>query len=234
MRRSSRGSILAASGMVSLLSLLLTGCIGGPQRPDPTEVVTEYLTAIATGDASTATALDAAAVEEQHGGSTAEEVGDFDTLRTDAVLQGAEALITDVTVEPRAAEVDGDADVRRVRFTYELDGQEQDASLQVRWDESESAWVLTQSLTLSMSVDAVQSKVSLEPAPFRLGGVDEVFAADPESAPMLYLVYPGVYHVTADIPRELLARGAESAQTVVAEMPGDAFVQFDVVELPSH
>ncbi|MGO1921002.1 MAG: hypothetical protein ACTH07_06495, partial [Microbacterium sp.] len=79
-----------------------------------------------------------------------------------------------------------------------------------------------------------QSKVSLEPAPFRLGGVDEVFAADPESAPMLYLVYPGVYHVTADIPRELLARGAESAQTVVAEMPGDAFVQFDVVELPSH
>ena len=233
MRRSSRASVLAASGLLALLPLMLTGCVGGSGRPEPTEVVTQYLSAIAEGDASTATALDAAAVAAQHEGSTTEEVGDFETLRTDAVLQGAESRIDSVTVEPRAAAVGGDDDVRRVLFTYELDGEETSSSLQVKWDESSSTWELEQSLTLSMSIDAVQSKVSLEPAPFRIGGVDETMAADAQQAPLLYLVYPGVYRITSDIPKELLVPGTDTVQTVVAAMPGDVFVQFDVTELPS-
>ncbi len=212
---------------------MLTGCVGGSDRPEPTEVVSEYLTAIAAGDAATATALDADAVAAQHAGSTTEEIGDFETLRTDAVLEGAEARIESVSVEPRAAAVGGDENLRRVLFTYELGGRETSASLQVKWDESSSTWELTQSLTLSMSIEAVQSKVSLEPAPFRIGGVEGILATDAEEAPLLYLVYPGVYRITSEIPKELLVPGTDTAQTVVAEMPGDVFVQFDVSELPS-
>lgn len=225
--------MLTASGLLALVPLILTGCVGGSGRPEPTEVVSEYLSAIASGDAATATALDASAVAAQHAGSTTEEIGDFDTLRTDAVLEGAEGRIESVSVEPRAAAVGGDQDVRRVLFTYELDGKETSSSLQVKWDESSSTWELTQSLTLSMSIEAVQSKVSLEPAPFRIAGVDEVLATDAQEAPLLYLVYPGVYRITSEIPKELLVPGTDTAQTVVAAMPGDVFVQFDVTELPS-
>lgn len=226
--------MLTASGLLALVPLILTGCVGGSGRPEPTEVVSEYLSAIAAGDASTATALDAAAVAAQHEGSTTEEIGDFETLRTDAVLDAAEGRIDSVSVEPRAAAVGGDQDVRRVLFTYELDGKETSSSLQVKWDESSSTWELTQSLTLSMSIEAVQSKVSLEPAPFRIAGVDEVLATDAQEAPLLYLVYPGVYRITSEIPKELLVPGTDTAQTVVAAMPGDVFVQFDVTELPSN
>lgn len=226
--------MLTASGLLALVPLILTGCVGGAGRPEPTEVVSEYLSAIAAGDAATATALDAAAVAEQHAGSTTEEIGDFDTLRTDAVLGGAEGRIDSVSVEPRAAAVGGDEDVRRVLFTYELDGKETSSSLQVKWDESSATWELTQSLTLSLSIEAVQSKVSLEPAPFRIAGVDEVLAKDAQEAPLLYLVYPGVYRITSEIPKELLVPGTDTAQTVVAAMPGDVFVQFDVTELPSN
>lgn len=226
--------MLTASGLLALVPLILTGCVGGSGRPEPTEVVSEYLSAIAAGDASTATALDAAAVAAQHEGSTTEEIGDFETLRTDAVLDAAEGRIDSVSVEPRAAAVGGDQDVRRVLFTYELDGKETSSSLQVKWDESSSTWELTQSLTLSMSIEAVQSKVSLEPAPFRIAGVDDVLATDAQEAPLLYLVYPGVYRITSEIPKELLVPGTDTAQTVVAAMPGDVFVQFDVTELPSN
>lgn len=225
--------MLRASGLLVLVPLMLTGCAGGSGRPEPTAVVSEYLEAIASGDTATATELDAAAVAAQHAGSTTEEVGDFETLRTDAVLQGAEGRIESVSVETSAAPVGGDDDVRRVLFTYELDGEETSSSLQVKWDESSSAWELTQSLTLSMSIEAVQSKVSLEPAPFRIGGVDEILATDAQDAPLLYLVYPGVYRITSEIPRELLLPGTDTAQTVVAAMPGDVFVQFDVSALPS-
>lgn len=232
--RSNRPSLLAAACLLVVLPIATTGCAAGSSRPDPTETVSEYLTAIAEGDAATATALDASAVAAQHEGSTTEEVGDFETLRSDAVLQGAESRIDGVTVEVGSAAVGGDQDVRRVLFTYELDGQETSSSLQVRWNESSSAWELTQSLTLSMSIEAVQSKVSLEPAPFRIGGVDDVLATDADEAPLLYLVYPGVYRITSEIPRELLVPGTDTAQTVVAAMPGDVFVQFDVTELPSR
>jgi len=51
----------AASALLAVPVLLLTACVGG-QRPEPTEVVSEYLAAIAEGDATTATALDGAAV----------------------------------------------------------------------------------------------------------------------------------------------------------------------------
>ncbi len=216
--------------MVSVF--LLTGCVG--QRPDPTEVVSEYLAAIAEGDATTATALDGAAVEAEYAGTTTAEVGDFETLRTDAVLHGADGRIEDVEVQPRAAKVDGDENVRRVLFSYELDGEPHESSLQVRWDDQASEWTLTQSLTLSLSIEAVQSKVELEPAPFRIAGIDEIVAPEADAAPLLYLVYPGQYTIEAAFPSELLARGAEGTQTVVADIPGDVLVQFDVVELPSR
>ena len=217
-----------------LSTIVLTGCAGGGQRPDPTTIVSEYLTAISEGDANTATALDEAAVVAQHEGTTTEETGDFETLRTDAVLQAADGRITDVSVEQEARAVDGDDDARRVFFRYELAGQSHESSLDVRWDDESTGWVLTQSLTLSLFVDAVQSKVSFEPAPFRIAGIDEAVPSDAGSAPSLYLVYPGEYTITAAFPEDLLAPGTSGTQSIVADIPGDAQVQFDVVELPSR
>lgn len=232
-RRSDSRRGIAASALALVSALLLTGCVGG-QRPEPTEVVSEYLTAIAEGDATTATALDSAAVEAEHANSTTAEEGDFETLRTDAVLLGADGRIEDVEVQPRAAKVDGDEDLRRVTFSYVLDGEPHESSLQVRWDDEASEWTLEQSFTLALSIAAVQSKVVLEPAPFRIAGIDEIVAPDAAEAPLLYLVYPGEYTVEAAFPSELLRPGAESTQTIVADIPGDALVQFDVSELPSR
>ena len=217
-----------------LSTIVLTGCAGGGQRPDPTTVVSEYLTAISEGDATTATALDEAAVVAQHEGTTTEEAGDFETLRTDAVLQAADGHITDVSVEQEARAVDGDDDARRVFFRYELAGQPHESSLDVRWDDESIEWVLTQSLTLSLFVDAVQSKVSFEPAPFRIAGIDEAVPSDANSAPSLYLAYPGEYTITVAFPEDPLTPGTSGTQSIVADIPGDAQVQFDVVELPSR
>lgn len=222
-----------ASGLAVVSAIVLTGCVGA-QRPEPTAVVGEYLAAIAEGDAKTATALDGAAVEAERAGSTTAEVGDFETLRTDGVLLGADGRIEDVEVQPRAAKVDGDDDLRRVLFSYELDGEPHESSLQVRWDDEASEWTLEQSLTVPLSIDAVKSKVVLEPAPFRIAGIDEIVAPDAEDAPLLYLVYPGKYTIEAAFGSELLAPGAEGTQTIVADIPGDVLVQFDVVELPSR
>lgn len=223
-----------AAGFVVLSTIILTACVGGGQRPDPTMVVSDYLTAISQGDAAAAAALDEAAIVAQHEGSTTEEAGDFESLRTDAVLQAADGRITDVSVEQEAPAVSGDDDARRVFFRYELAGQPHESSLDVRWDDESSEWVLTQSLTVSLFVDAVQSKVSFEPAPFRIGGIDDPLPSDAGTAPSLYLVYPGEYTITAAIPEDLLVPGTSSTQSVVADIPGDVQVQFDVVELPSR
>ena len=220
-----------------LSTIVLTGCAGGGQRPDPTTVVSEYLTAISEGDASTATALDEAAVVAEYEGTSIEEFGDFETLRTDTVLQAVDNRITDVSVErevPAVPAVDGDDDARRVFFRYELAGQPHESSLDVRWDDKSSEWKLTQSLTLALYVDAVQSAVSLEPAPFRIAGIADTVFSDAGTAPLLYLVYPGEYTITAAFPEDLLAPGTSGTQSIVADIPGDAQVQFDVVELPSR
>ena len=232
-RRSDSRRGVAASALVVASALLLTGCVGG-QRREPTEVVSEYLTAIGAGDATSATALAGAAVDAEHSDSTTAEEGDFETLRTDAVLLGAESRIEDVEVQPGAAKVGGDEDLRRVTFSYVLDGEPHESSLQVRWDDEASEWTLEQSLTLALSIAAVQSKVVLEPAPFRIAGIDDIFAPDAADAPLLYLVYPGEYTIEAAFPSELLRPGAEGTQTIVADIPGDALVQFDVSELPSR
>ncbi|WP_262002474.1 hypothetical protein [Microbacterium sp. Mcb102] len=217
-----------------LSGIVLTSCAGGAQRSDPTAVVSEYLTAISEGDATTATALDDRAVVAQHEGTTTEEAGDFESLRTDAILQAADSRITDISVEPEARAVEGDDDTRRVLFRYELAGRPHESSLDVRWDDESSEWMLTQSLTLSLFVDAVQSKVSFEPAPFRIPGIADTVSSDAGTAPSLYLVYPGEYTITAAFPEDRLAPGTSKTQSVVADIPGDAQVQFDVVKLPSR
>lgn len=150
------------------------------------------------------------------------------------MLLGADSRIDDVEVQPREAKVDGDDDLRRVTFSYELGGEPHESSLQVRWDDEASEWTLEQSLTLALSIEAVQSKVVLQPAPFRIAGIDEIVAPDATEAPLLYLVYPGEYTIEAAFPSEVLRPGAEDTQTVVADIPGDVLVQFDVSELPSR
>lgn len=233
-RRSKNLSVLMSTGLIVLSTIVLTACAGGAQRPDPTAVVSEYLTAISEGDATTATALDDAAVVAQHEGTTTEEIGDFESLRTDAVLQAADSRITDISVEPEARAVEGDDDTRRVFFRYVLAGQPHESSLDVRWDDASSEWMLTQSLTLSLFVDAVQSKVSFVPAPFRIAGIDDTVSSDTHTAPSLYLVYPGEYTIAVAFPEDLLTPGASNTQSIVADIPGDAQVQFDVLTLPSR
>lgn len=242
MRSFSRQSRIAASALSALLVAVVSGCSamlpGGEsgavsQRPEPTEVVTEYLTAIAEGDAATAHALDAAAIEEELGDSVLGRFGDRDMLRSDEVLQGAVERIDDVVVK-RAIPIDDDVDVQLVLYAYSLDGEVFENSLRVRWDEESADWELEESLTLYMSVIAAVNSVRQEMPPFRMGGVEQTFAADAETAPFVYIAYPGVYRVTAAFPPEFLVDPDDTVKTVVATWRSNVSVEFEVVALPSE
>ncbi len=102
--RSDRGSLEATAGQLITVALAGGGVLARtacspsePPRPDPTEVVVEYLDAIAAGDATTARELDATGIDDVD-----RRWADLDTLRTDAVLTGAQR-IENVTVDPDTA-----------------------------------------------------------------------------------------------------------------------------------
>lgn len=214
--------------------LALGGCASDASRPDPGDVVEQYLEAIASGDAKAATALDAAAVEQENTASDSDgEAPDLTQLRTDAVLSGADERISDPVVGDDEAEPGAGDDTRRVGFTFMLDGQKHSSSLAVRWDDGAGTWVLQQSFTVKLFVNASQSKAVTELAPFTVAGLDQPIDPDPKTGPLYHLVYPGVYTVTAAFDTSLLD-GGHDAMTVTADPTGDATVDFAVTTLPSQ
>jgi len=234
LRTCSRASALV--GAAALLPLLLSGCLAipdqAPQRPDPTAVVHDYLTAIAEGDAETAMGLDSDAVEAETENRAISEDGDLHTLRTNAVLQAA-GRIENVAIEEKTRAVDDDEDTRRVDFTYDLGGETHEYSLNVRWDDKDMEWELEDSLTQDLSVYAEKSIVVQEMPPFRIAGRSQVLATDSSTAPVDYLVYPGVYEIAAAFPIEYLAAGVGSVQTIIVDTSSHARVSFEVVTMPS-
>ncbi|MGO2521098.1 MAG: hypothetical protein ACTH8F_13320 [Microbacterium sp.] len=227
----SRMPMVAIWLSVVALVLVLSACGPvGDDRPEPNALVEQYLTAIAEGDAAAASELDAAAIEEAHGG---DESIDVQSLRVDEVLEFAENRIDDIAVNERSHPGDHGPDTRRVSFAFTIADDEYDSSLEVRWEEDSDEWRLTESLTVNFSTEAVRNQASYESAPFQIAGISRTLSEDAATAPLRYLVYPGVYRVTSAIPADLLTRDAEPVQDVVATTKADTGAQFDVVRLPS-
>lgn len=224
-----RGAVAAALAVAVALVLCACGPVGDG-RPDPSALVERYLAAIAEGDAAAASQLDAAAVEEAHGD---DETIDVQSLRIDDVLGFAENRIDDVAVDERSHPGDDGPDTRRVSFAFTIADEEYRSSLEVRWEKDSAEWRLTESLTVNFSTEAVLNRASYESAPFQIAGIRRALSEDPATAPLRYLVYPGVYRVTSAIPAHLLTRDAEAVQDVVATTKADAGAQFNVVQLPS-
>ncbi|MBS1908199.1 MAG: hypothetical protein JST33_16925 [Actinobacteria bacterium] len=222
---------MAGAALLALLGL--AGCSSADaQRPDPTAVVKKYLAAIESGDAATATKMDDAAVTAENRDHP--DRVDARTLRTDDVLSHAEQRISHVSVQGKTSQDAQDKQARRVGFTFTLDGKKTESSLAVKWDDKAKDWTLAQSLTVRLSVDAVQSKAAYEAAPFLVPGVSSVIDHDAGSAPLFLLVYPGVYRVVHQLPANLIASGTPDTIDAVATLDRDASVQFDVTELPSR
>jgi hypothetical protein len=213
------------AGGVAIAALLATaGCAAGGGRPDPTEVVTQYLDAIAAGDADTARALDAAAVDSADSGGSV----DAETLRTDAVLAEAER-IENPTVDSAGS---GD-DSRRVSVSYDLAGQSVKTSLTVAWDADSGAWVLQDSLTEPLTVLAEVGPTAQKLVSFDVPGATVTQPEDQAEAIVSFLVYPAVYTVTADIdPQTLVDPSAGVTQQVGGDPAAQPSAIFPVTVLP--
>ncbi|PKI91259.1 hypothetical protein CW368_08365 [Actinomycetales bacterium SN12] len=197
-------------------------------------LVKRYLGAIAEGDADAAAALDDAAVKREAEQTSRSEFGDLDALRSSAVLEKAEQRISDVSVDETSKAEPGSAgDERRVSFEFTLDGEQHSSSLGIGWNDEAQEWELRESLTVWMSVVAVRSVASMEPAPFTVPGTAETLSTDPTVPAADYLAYPGVYAVNAAFDSALLQRGSTRRQAVEVVPEQDALVQFDVTALPS-
>ncbi|KAA9153842.1 hypothetical protein F6B41_10460 [Microbacterium lushaniae] len=222
----SRRSRVPAAMAVAGLLLATTACAASePPRPDPTEVVLEYLDAIAAGDATTARQLDAAAI----GDPQLPDV-DADTLRTDAVLAGAQR-IENVTVE---ADTTGDEDTRNVSFQYELAGQQEQSVLAVAWNAEAGEWQLADSLTTDLMVTAEVSRIEMKLVSFEVPGATVTQVDDPAAATMSFLIYPAVYSVTADIdPATLVDPAAGITQEIAVDLSVQPTARFAVTQLPA-
>ena len=202
-----------------------------PPRPDPTEVVVEYLEAIAAGDATTARELDATGIDDVD-----RRWADLDTLRTDAVLAGAQR-IENVTVDPDTATsvaAAGDPqDARQVTFTYELAGQQVSSALDVTWNAEDDEWQLADSLTMHLYVMAEVNATEKALVSFDLPGASVRQPTDQEAATLNFLVYPAVYSVTADLDPALLTdQAAGVTQEVAVDLAVQPAAVFDVTQLP--
>lgn len=219
-------SRFSTAAALAALLVALTGCTpGGPARPDPADIVRDYLAALAEGDAATARAIDSEAVSETLGSNT-----DADGLRTDAVL-GAAETISNIRIEARTTPAD--AESTRVGFSYDLAGETRQGSLAVAWDSEAGEWELAEPFTLDLGVNAVVSSIEIEPVPFTIGETPVELGAAPDEAPIFHLVYPGVYTITADIDPATVTDGEGLTRTVVAVPPDGVEVDYQVSRLPS-
>lgn len=215
----------------------LSGCVlrapapePASDRPDPTELVREYVTAIAEGDATRARELDQKAVdaEAENQRLTARPPDDPDAMRNDAVLQSA-TLIDNVEVTLPFKDLDDDQVLVDVEF--DVGNHHESRALSVQWDDAAEEWELASSMAYPTRVWAEKSKLEDGVAPFRVDGWPDVLAPLSDS-PNAYLAYPGVYTITAAFPFELLQDQSTAVQTVEVYLGSDD-VTFDVTELPA-
>ena len=220
---------MVVTGGAVLATLL--GCTpAGAERPDATAVVSQYLEAIASGDATAARELDRAAVEDENAG---EPETDLDTLRTDEVL-GAAGRITGVEVDPEtSSDVSGDDGDRLVSYRFDLDGEPVESTLSVSWNDEAQTWDLTQSLARRMWVTAGVNRTISTYVGFSVPGATVPQPTDESAATPYFLAYPGVYSVTADLDPALLvdhAAGLTQQTPIGAEF--ETVVDFAVTALP--
>lgn len=227
--RSSARTFLAFALSAGILGF--AGCAApASDRPDPTEIVQEYLDAIARGDAVTAAELDDAAIADDDG------LVDADTLRTDAVLAGAER-IENIRVDPETTGVvhnDDDTEDRAVTFTYELAGEQHDGMLPVGWDDERAEWVLLDTLAEKLLIQAQVSRTQAALIGFSVPGASVPAPADQGAAPISWLVYPGVYTVTGDIDPALLVDPSLGVvrEVEIADASAQPALIYEVTALP--
>lgn len=227
MRSSSRR--VAAIAAAATLTLGVASCASpSDSRPDPTDVVQRYLDAIASGDAQAAAALDADTIED-------DPLTDATTLRTDDVLAGA-VRIDDVEVEPETRSIvhDGEGEERGVDFSFTLAGESYDATLPVGWNSDAAEWRLLDTLAQPLQIQAQVTRAEAALIGFRLPGAAVPAPADQGDAPVQWLVYPGVYTVTADLDPALLvdpALGVERDVVIDAGSEQPSLV-YEVTSLP--
>jgi ketosteroid isomerase-like protein len=211
----------------------LAGCAAtDAERPDPTEIVSQYLDAIASGDAATARSLDDDAVAAANEPDATETAPDLETLRSDAVLQAADR-ITDVVVDSDTSSDPGVDDGRRVSFHYSLDGETVESSLGVAWSAEGDEWELTESLAQRVWVSAAVNSVEQAWIGFSLPGATVTQPADADEAVPYFLAYPGTYQVTADLDETLLADPAAGlTQSAPVGPEAEVVVEFAVTRLP--
>jgi hypothetical protein len=216
----------AAIALASLVALFAGCAATSDQRPAPEQTVMSYLEAISSGDASAARAFETDV--EQNG-----EYTELDTLRTDAVLQGATTRISDITIGNvgRSTLPDGTTH-SQVSFSFHLGAKQYDSSLGVVWNEKAGEWRLSDDLAIKVSVTAEVSSTKVALVGFDFAGT-KVQPSDPATGTLFYLAYPGVYPVSVDVPSELLVDPSAGTTREVTVVPGaDVSVDIPVTQLP--
>lgn len=184
-----------ALSLAAVLGVVLAGCgeTRDDQRPDPTSVVSDYLTALSEGDTAAAAALDARAFEEApftQGDGTG-------FLETDALAAARERIVvSDVTL------LGSDADSAAVEVEFTLQNETYTSKLRLHWNDDNGRWELIDSLANLIDVRVISAGVP-GPVPFTLSGLAPSGGFDGVDPPVSY-VYPGVYELAVDIDPALL------------------------------
>ena len=203
-RHSARGPFLVSAAVVVVVGTTLATTLFAVDAAKQAELnaptaaellVTDYLDAIADGDAAAAVAIDGGGELSAHLDST-----DRDSFLVDRALGAATERISEV----RASESRNltTPTATTVRAFYTLAGEEYRRELELRRDDEESDWRLVDSLAVRVEMwSSVQGgNAPFERVAFSLGGVS---AAASEWAARA--VYPAVYPLRVDIEESALA-----------------------------
>jgi hypothetical protein len=199
-----RGRAIAC--LTAAVALILAGCASAPvdERPDPTEVVSAYLTALSEGDTAAAAALDARAFEE----APFIQGDGRGFLETDALASAVERIaVTTVTL------LNSDADSAAVEVEFSIQKQTYTCKLRLDWNDDSERWELVDSLANLIQVRVISAGVP-GPVPFTLSGVAPSGSFDEIDPPASY-VYPGVYELAVDIDPALFV---DPATPIVTEL----------------
>jgi hypothetical protein len=162
-------------------------------HPSSARVVEKYLSAISSGDARTAESLDAGVrAKAPYSGS------DQKTFLTDDALGAATSRIVDITSVVTLA----DSSRATVQSRWTLAGKHYSHLFALHWSKSPATWVLDDSLANVVQITAYSSTGQTSPG-FTLGGIAAGDAAS-------YVVYPGVYHLSVNIPASSLVDASKT------------------------
>lgn len=212
--------------IVLILALVLVAAVGGVgafaalqssrSRPDPAGVVTEYLAALADGDAEAARRIDGAALTADNAPTLtwARDLLDGRAL-AEAESRVGPAEVVATTVSPEAAQV---------RAAFEFDGEQVEQVFQLTW--ADAAWRLDTTLVGCVSASWTVDDLS-GPLGFRLG---DVVAGD---GTRQYAVDPAVYGFAPEVDPALLADpAAVPVRVSIAPNGGCIDVEVELLEPP--